>query len=75
MKNIDFPIWVKTTPCKTRTFSTVLPRSSRPGRQGGRHGAVRIVMAFPNRPMTVRPRIGLPGFYLGWANPKTELFD
>jgi hypothetical protein len=61
---------VEFTPCTTRTFSVVLPRSSAPGRQGGRHGAVRIVMAFPNRPTVTLPRIGLPGFYTGWADAK-----
>lgn len=63
---ISFPLTIKTTPCATRTFSTVLPGDSR--YKGSRHGAVKIVMSFPNRPTITAPRIGLPGFYTKWAD-------
>jgi hypothetical protein len=62
---IKFPKWVgEPTPCKTRTFSVVLPRDAR----YNPHGTIRIVTSFPNRPVVKRPRIGLPGFYYGWAD-------
>lgn len=65
---IEFPKWVTgPTPCKTRTFSIVLPGG---GFKGGRHGAIRIEKAFVNRPMVKLPRRGLPGFYMGWADMK-----
>lgn len=73
---IDFPAWVgKPTPCETRTFSIVLPKTDRyAGTRHGyartRHGAIRIVAAFPNRPTVKLPRVGLPGFYTGWADEK-----
>lgn len=61
---INFPIWVKTTKCKTRTFRVVLPRDTR----FNPHGTLVIEKTFPNRPTVIVPRIGLPGFYTKWAD-------
>ena len=65
---IQFPAWVAgPTPCKTRTFSVVVP-GIKPYLP---HGAKKIVRAFPNRPMVKLPRIGAPGFYMGWQSKET----
>jgi hypothetical protein len=63
---ISFPLTIKTTPCATRTFSIVLPMDSR--YKSTRHGAIKIVQSFTNRPTITAPRIGLPGFYTKWAD-------
>lgn len=63
---IRFPYGMEATPCKTRTFSLVIPKM--PRHRGTRYGAVRIVTVFPNRPTVTAPRIGLPGFYTKWAD-------
>jgi hypothetical protein len=65
---ISFPLTVKSTPCATRTFSLVMPGDSR--YKSTRHGTIKIVQSFPNRPTVTLPRIGLPGFYTGWADQK-----
>lgn len=64
-KRTGFPDWVNgPTDCATRTFSTVLPKHE--SSPGSRHGAVKLVQSFPNRPMVKRRRIGKPGYYMGW---------
>jgi len=65
---ITFPAWVKSTPCTRRTFSTVIPRTGRYG--DTHHGAIRIVRSYPNKPVVITPRIGLPGFYTKWEDAK-----
>ena len=63
---ISFPMWVEpATPCRTRTFSTVIPRGFR-GRN--RHGAIRLETTFINRPVRKSQRKGLPGHYIAWAD-------
>lgn len=65
--SINFPKTVgEPTPCKTRTFKVVLPRDKR----YNPHGTLVIVKTFPNRPVVIVPRIGLPGFYSKWADAK-----
>lgn len=65
-RTINFPIWVRTSKCKTRTFRTVIPKTGR--YRATRHGALVIVQTYPNRPTTIVPRIGLPGFYTKWED-------
>lgn len=64
---VTFPMWVNPpSKCKTRTFTTVIPKS--PRYESTRHGAIKIVKAFPNRPTKIHPRTGLPGFYTRWES-------
>lgn len=69
--SISFPWWVKgPSPCTTRTFSVVLPKS--PRHADSRHGALKFVLTLPNRPTVLAPRIGLPGLYTKLAEESAE---